>query len=49
MEDNAYGTVAGQAKRKIMEKTTIEDKLFLVDQKPKSKPLAEVRNHKGKK
>lgn len=43
LEDNSYGTVAGQAKRKIMEKTTIEDKLFLVDQRPKSIPMLEVR------
>lgn len=41
--DGSYGTLAGQAKTLINEKTSKEDRLYLIDQRPKTPSMADVR------
>ena len=42
LSEGPYGTVAGAAKLTINDKTTMADKLYLVDQRPKSTPMSEI-------
>ena len=46
LSEGPYGTVAGAAKLTINDKTTMRDKLYLVDQRPKTTPMAQVRQPK---
>ena len=41
--DGSYGTLAGAAKSRINEKTTKQDKLFLISQRPKTPSMARLR------
>jgi hypothetical protein len=43
LQDGAYGTIAGAAKLRINDKTTKEDKLYLIDQRPTTPFMKDVR------
>ena len=43
LSDGSYGTVAGAGKLRINDKTSMKDKLFLVDQRPKTPAMSDIR------
>jgi hypothetical protein len=43
LQDGPYGTIAGAAKLRINDKTSKADKLYLIDQRPKTPLLKDIR------